>query len=147
MFLCTLNSRSSMLAVGSSVVPSSLKEKALKITYKSIKKKKKKKSLTNFVIFETFHSKTTLWSQCPNSKVQNTQATGKLSTFLFPQKLLWDKLIKNNYHFLLQSSIHSFMMAWYVSRSMEMSFCSGSSMLHSSSRPLSSDPRLVVCLR
>ncbi len=46
-----------------------------------------------------------------------------------------------------QSSIHSFMIAWYVSRSMEMSLCSGSSILQSSSSPLSSELRQVVCLK
>ncbi len=52
-----------------------------------------------------------------------------------------------SYPWFRQSSIHSFMIAWYVSRSMEMSLCSGSSILQSSSRPLSSELRQVVCLK
>lgn len=57
------------------------------------------------------------------------------------------KMSTCQYPLLRQSSIHSFMTAWYVSRSIETSLCSGSSMLHSSSSPLSSELRLVVCLR
>lgn len=107
-------------------------------------------SLTNFLNLKAFSQN----PRCGHSvlitscyRVQKAQAARELSPLLFLQKLLWDRLIKSYYHLLLQSSIHSFMMAWYVSRSMETSFWSGSSMLHSSSRPLSSNPRLVVRLK